>query len=91
MFHPNSNSRYRRVKSLICSKLLHQYRNGLPPTQQYDNNGHPLSDILRIYTEDELIARPAITINGPYGQNCKVVAHVGQSSPKGLSILLSHS
>jgi len=47
--------------------------------------------MLRIYTEDELIARPAIAIKGIDGQKGKVVAHVGQSSPKALSILLGYS
>jgi hypothetical protein len=91
-YHPKSNSRCRRIKDLICSNLLRQYRNGIPlETQQYENNGHPLSDRLIIYKEEGLMARQSIPIEGPDGQRAKVVAHIGQSSSLGVSILHGYS
>ena len=92
MFHRNSNSRYRCTKNLICNILLRRYRHGIPPEiQQYENNGHPLSTELKIYTENGSITIPAFPIKKPNGEKARVVAHLGQSSVLGVNILHAYS
>jgi len=94
MFHPNSNSKYRGVKNLICNNLLRKYRHGIPPeTQHYEHDGHPLSDRFLIFTEDGLALnnKKAIPIKGPNNERAKVVAHFGQSSSMGAYIIQGYS
>jgi len=92
MFHPNSNSKYRGVKNLICNNLLRKYRHGIPPeTQHYEDNGYPLSTELKIYTENGSITIPAFPIKKPNGEKARVVAHLGQSSVLGVNILHAYS
>ena len=91
-YHPNSNSRRRFINTLCCRSSLNHYLHGVPPeTQEYDNNGHLLSDYLTLYRENGLTVLPTVQTKNHNGRKGKIVAHLGQKSNTGFSLLMFYS
>ena len=63
MFHPNSNKRNRLRERLRCSNLLHQYRHGLPPEAQTNNNGHKPYELKIVRPNGEIVSIKPIPID----------------------------
>ncbi len=90
MYHPNSNSKHRGVKNLICTALLRRYRHGIPPETPISDNGFDKQNKLTIMCRDgtrSCYEPVRIRHNGHSG---KLVAHYGQQ-PEALPYLMLFS